>query len=215
MSSRDAPQTTLKTLMGDITTLEVDAVVNAANRTLMGGGGVDGAIHRVGGPSIKDECRQIVSERGPLPTGEAVITGAGRLPARYVIHTVGPIWNEAKPEQGVDLLASCYRESMNLAVINDCRTIAFPCISTGAYGFPTGLAASTAMNTVRDWISENPGGLSEITLVCFDSSNFNLYRAGLAQPRDLETTNEESSSQPSMNFESDVTEMRDSYREPE
>ncbi|MEX1092676.1 MAG: macro domain-containing protein, partial [Acidimicrobiia bacterium] len=131
-------------------------------------------------PSILDECRRIVSERGPLPTGEAVITGAGELPARHVIHTVGPIWNEAKPDQGVDLLESCYRESMNVAVLNDCRTIAFPCISTGAYGFPTGLAAATAIVTVKDWISNNPGELSEVTFVCFDSSSFRLYEARLA-----------------------------------
>lgn len=145
----------------------------------MGGGGVDGAIHRVGGPSIRDECQQIVSERGPLNTGEAVITGAGHLPSRHVIHTVGPIWNEAKATEGIDLLASCYEESMNLAAMNDCRTIAFPSISTGAYGFPIGLAASTAINTVRDWISNQPVALSEITFVCFDSSNYHLYRAGL------------------------------------
>lgn len=183
-------ETSLKALMGDITELEVDAVVNAANRALMGGGGVDGAIHRVGGPAIQEECRQIVAERGPLNAGEAVITGAGQLPAQQVIHTVGPIWNEAKPEQGASLLASCYRESMTLAAANDCRTIAFPCISTGVYRFPTGLAAATALDTVRDWISDKPGELAEVTFVCFSSSSYHLYRAGLAsdegrQPQEL------------------------------
>ncbi len=171
----------MNAFMGDITTLELDAVINAANRVLMGGGGVDGAIHRVGGPSILEECQQIVSERGPLNPGEAVITGAGRLPSQHVIHTVGPMWNETKPELGIDLLASCYRESMNLAATNECRTIAFPCISTGVYGFPTGLAATTAITTVKDWINNRPGELSEVIFVCFDSSNFHLYRAGLAR----------------------------------
>ncbi len=180
MSNQDAPETTVKALLGDITKLEVDAVINAANRALMGGGGVDGAIHRVGGPSILDECRRIISERGPLRTGEAVITGAGELPSRHVIHTVGPIWNETKAEQGVEHLASCYRESMNVAALHDCRTIAFPCISTGAYGFPNGLAARTAIGTVKDWISNRPGELTEIIFVCFNSSDFSLYKAGLA-----------------------------------
>mgnify|MGYP002623981319 CR=1 FL=1 len=178
------PETTLKVILGDITELEVDAIVNAANRALAGGGGVDGAIHRVGGPSILEECQRIISERVVLNTGEAVITGAGALPSRYVIHTVGPVWNDAKPEEGIDLLASCYRESLQLAAANDCETIAFPSISTGAYRFPSGLAASTAVGTVRDWISIHPGDLSEITFVCFNPSDLRLYQAQLARDRE-------------------------------
>lgn len=180
MTSGDAPSaTSLHLRLGDITSLEVDAVVNAANSSLMGGGGVDGAIHRAGGPAIRAECARMVSERGPLGVGEAVITGAGSLPARHVIHTVGPIWHEVTPEEGVRLLASCYRESLERAKANDCATIAFPCISTGAYGFPVGLAATTALKTVRDWVDQNPGELSEVSFVCYDSMNYHLYQAGL------------------------------------
>ncbi|MEX1092567.1 MAG: O-acetyl-ADP-ribose deacetylase [Acidimicrobiia bacterium] len=171
--------TSLQAQMGDITKIEVDALVNAANTSLIGGGGVDGAIHREGGDSIRSECQEIVAAQGPLEVGQAVITGAGRLPARYVIHTVGPIWHEVAPEEGTRLLASCYSESLGLAVANDCETVAFPCISTGAYGFPIGLAATTAIRTVQKWVAARPGELSEVLFVCFDSSNLHLYRAGL------------------------------------
>jgi O-acetyl-ADP-ribose deacetylase (regulator of RNase III) len=172
--------TVLRAIEGDITKLEVDAIVNAANPSLMGGGGVDGAIHRQGGASIRAECQKIVVERGPLPTGQAVITGAGALPARHVIHTVGPIWSETGPAEGVELLASCYRHSLDLAAEHGCRTVAFPCISTGAYGFPTDLAADTAIEAVREWVARHPGAVEEVTFVCFDQANLDLYRAGLA-----------------------------------
>ncbi len=164
-------------IQGDITVLAVDAIVNAANPGLLGGGGVDGAIHRAGGPSILAECREIVREQGPVPTGQAVITGAGRLPARNVIHTVGPIWHRVGPEDGVDLLASCYRNSLDLAMSNDCATVAMPNISTGVYGFPIHLAAVTAIQAVTGWFDDHPNGLAQVTFVCFDVENYELYRA--------------------------------------
>jgi O-acetyl-ADP-ribose deacetylase len=175
-----APPTALRVWMGDITRLEVDAIVNAANSSLMGGGGVDGSIHREGGPSIRAECQRIVAEHGPLNVGEAVVTGAGRLPASHVIHTVGPIWHEVSPEEGGRLLASCYRSCLDVARASGVATIAFPAISTGAYGFPVGLAASTALKTVKGWIADQHGALAEVTFVCYDSTNFYLYRAGVA-----------------------------------
>lgn len=140
-------------LQGDITKLEVDAIVNAANSSLMGGGGVDGAIHRAGGPQILAECRNIVARQGRCATGEAVITSGGNLPARYVIHTVGPVWhggntNEAK------LLQNAYSNSLKLAVENGIETIAFPNISTGVYGFPKENAAEIAIQTVTEFLSE-------------------------------------------------------------
>lgn len=171
--------TVLRAIEGDITRLEVDAIVNAANPSLMGGGGVDGAIHRRGGASIRAECQKIVVEKGPLPTGQAVITGAGALPARHVIHTVGPIWFETGPAEGPELLASCYRQSLDLAAEHGCRTVAFPCISTGAYGFPADLAAVTAIEAVREWVGLHPGAIDEVVFVCFDQANLDLYRAGL------------------------------------
>ena len=171
--------TTITVVQGDITRLQVDAIVNAANSSLMGGGGVDGAIHRVGGNSILAECREIVRERGALPTGEAVITGAGRLPARHVIHTVGPIWHRVGPEEAVERLASCYRNSLDLAASNKCMTVAFPNISTGVYGFPLQLAAVTAIDAVAGWVANRPDGVTEVTFVCFDPENYDLYRAEL------------------------------------
>ncbi len=140
---------------------------------------MNGAIHAIGGPTILAECQAIVRERGPLTTGQAAITGAGLLPARHVIHTVGPIWDRVEPDEGVDLLASCYRASLDLAVANDCSTVAFPNISTGIYGFPLGLAAETAVRAVTRWIEERPDDLSRVTFVCFDPDNYDLYRAAL------------------------------------
>ncbi|MGH8914987.1 MAG: O-acetyl-ADP-ribose deacetylase, partial [Acidimicrobiia bacterium] len=141
--------TRLEAIQADITTIEVDAIVNAANSSLMGGGGVDGAIHRAGGPAILAACREIVAKQGGLATGEAVITTAGDLPARHVIHTVGPIWGTVSEDEAVTLLASCYRNSLDLARSAKCRTVAFPNISTGVYRFPKELAARTAVAEVE------------------------------------------------------------------
>ena len=128
--------TRLEAIQGDITTVDADIIVNAANSSLMGGGGVDGAIHRAGGPTILAECKQIVTQQGQLPTGRAVITTAGKLPARHVVHTVGPIWGSVTEDEAVELLASCYRSSLDLARDVEARSVAFPSISTGVYRFP-------------------------------------------------------------------------------
>lgn len=165
-------KTTLTT--ADITQLDVDAIVNAANSRLAGGGGVDGAIHRAGGPIILEECQAWVSEHGHLPTGEAMITTAGKMPARHVIHTVGPVWSEHDGETARSLLADCYRNSLQLALDNECRTVGFPNISTGVYGFPKRAAAETAVATVGDWVEQNPG-LEEIFFACFDERNASIY----------------------------------------
>ena len=160
----------IKLIKGDITKLDVDAIVNAANSSLMGGGGVDGAIHRVGGSAILDECRKIVARQGGCKTGEAVITTGGKLPAKFVIHTVGPVWNGGKngePEK----LASCYINSLQLAVINECESVAFPNISTGIYGYPKRQAAQTAVNTVSGFLSKN-SKIEKIVFVCFDEENY-------------------------------------------
>jgi O-acetyl-ADP-ribose deacetylase (regulator of RNase III) len=166
--------TSITATHGDITTFTVDAIVNAANPQLAGGGGVDGAIHRAGGPSILEECRRWVSKHGILPTGEAMITGAGDLPARHVIHTVGPVWGRHEGDEARALLASCYRNSLDLALANECHSVAFPNISTGVYGFPKDLAAKTAVEAVKDWTTgESP--VDEILFVCFDAENLGLY----------------------------------------
>lgn len=162
-------------IKGDITKVEVDAIVNAANSSLLGGGGVDGAIHRAGGPQILEECRQIRARQGGCSTGEAVITTAGRLPARYVIHTVGPVWNGGG--QGEEaLLANAYLNSLKLALAKDCRTIAFPNISTGVYRFPPGRAARVVHGVVSRFLEEHPDALQNIYFVCFDEENYRLYR---------------------------------------
>lgn len=155
--------------------MEVDAIVNAANRELIPGGGVDGAIHAAGGPSIAQATRQIRRERGDLDTGDAVITTAGELPARYVIHTAGPIWGEMSEYEAVQRLAACYHNSLDLASANNCRGIAFPNISTGVYGFPLRLAAETATGAVETWVESNPGGVEEVVFVCFNEENQSLY----------------------------------------
>lgn len=169
--------TRLETILADITTVDVDVIVNAANTSLMGGGGVDGAIHAAGGPAILEECKAIVARRGPLPPGEAVITTAGRLPARYVVHTVGPIWGTMPEGDAVATLASCYRSSLDLAKEASAATIAFPNISTGVYGFPKDLAAETAVGAVRDWVGQDQDVLDGVIFVCFGPDNLDLYRA--------------------------------------
>lgn len=155
---------------GDITKLSVDAIVNAANHTLLGGGGVDGAIHRAGGNSILEECKKI----GGCETGKAVITTAGKLPAKAVIHTVGPIWNGG--EHGEEKqLSNCYIHAIKLAVKHDLKTIAFPNISTGVYRFPKKQAAAIAIKTVKEQLKEH-ASIEKVIFVCFDMENYLLYQ---------------------------------------
>ena len=164
----------LEVLKGDITTLEVDAIVNAANSSLMGGGGVDGAIHRAGGKQILEECKEIVAEHGPCPTGKAVITTAGKMPAKYVIHTVGPVWYGGKDNEE-EKLADCYTNSLELASETNCESVAFPNISTGVYHFPKEKAAEIAVKSVRKFLSQNEQ-IKEVIFACFDEENFNLTK---------------------------------------
>ncbi len=162
-------------LVGDITQQQVDAVVNAANSTLLGGGGVDGAIHRAGGPDIVAACRELRRTRYPdgLPTGEAVITTAGRMPAQHVIHTVGPVYGAAG-EQAADLLAACYRNALLLAVQHTLTTLAFPAISTGVYGYPREEAAAVASRAIADLLAAN-ASLKEIHLVFFARQDADIF----------------------------------------
>lgn len=164
----------IKLLQGDITNLEIDAIVNAANSSLLGGGGVDGAIHRAGGPAILKECLKIKDRQGGCPAGEAVITTGGNLPAKFVIHTVGPVWDAAKRPEMELLLSNCYRNSLKLAELNLIKTIAFPNISTGVYRFPKPLAAQIAIDTVRRFLDEGPL-IENVTFVCFDIENYQIY----------------------------------------
>ena len=162
-------------VQNDITRLAVDAIVNAANSSLLGGGGVDGAIHRAAGPGLLEECRPL----GGCPTGQARLTGGYRLPARYVIHTVGPIWHGG--EQGeAELLADCYRNSLALAVNHGCSSIAFPSISTGAYRFPLAQACRIALATVRAFLGGAPG-LQKVIFVCFSAMDRSEYQRALAE----------------------------------
>ena len=163
----------IEVVEGDITRLDVDAVVNAANESLLGGGGVDGAIHRAAGPRLLEECRGL----GGCPTGEARITGAYDLPARYVVHTVGPVWRGG--DRGEDgLLESCYRESLRLAAEHGARTIAFPAISTGVYRFPVARAAGIAVRTVTAGLAEHPS-VRRVVLCCFDAQTAGVFREAL------------------------------------
>lgn len=169
--------TTLRLVLGDITEQAVDAIVNAANSSLMGGGGVDGAIHRRGGPQIKAECKVIVAEHGQLATGNAVITTAGNLPAKHVIHTVGPVWHGTGAAGEHGLLERCYRQSLGLAKKHGLRTIAFPSISTGAYRFPIDRAAFVALNGVVRWVVDNEGALDAVSFVLFSAADLAVYEA--------------------------------------
>lgn len=162
---------------GDITRESTDAIVNAANSGLLGGGGVDGAIHRAGGPSILEECKQIRSMQGQCAPGNAVITGGGNLKAKYVIHTVGPIWRNGSTNEA-ETLANAYRNSLLLAADYEVRTIAFPSISTGAYGYPVHDAAQVALNTVAEFCKSNTD-MQEIRFVLFDEFAFRAYESAL------------------------------------
>jgi O-acetyl-ADP-ribose deacetylase (regulator of RNase III) len=162
----------IKIIKGDITNAQVDAIVNAANSSLMGGGGVDGAIHRAGGPVILDECRKIIASQGTCRTGEAVITTAGNLSAKYVIHTVGPVWNSGINNEQTQL-AACYVNSLKLAVEKNCKTIAFPNISTGIYRFPKQLAAEISLSAVNTFLATT-GRVEEILFICFDEENYQI-----------------------------------------
>ena len=166
----------IELVLGNITTQTVDAIVNAANESLMGGGGVDGAIHNAAGKELLKECMKISKERRPLvpcPTGDAVITGAGKLPAKFVIHTVGPIWHGGTRGEA-ELLASCYKKSLLLAQKNGIESIAFPNISTGVYGYPKEKAAGIAINTVKNTLPAVPA-IKQVVFVCFDQKNYSLY----------------------------------------
>lgn len=170
-------KTRLSLLQGDITLQQTDAVVNAANSGLMGGGGVDGAIHRAGGPAILDECKQIVARQGRLPTGKAVITTGGRLAARYVIHTVGPVWHGGHSGEPA-LLANAYTESLKLAVTKGLKSVAFPSISTGAYGYPVELAAEVALGAVIRFLQQDES-LQEVAFVLYDARTYRVYEQAL------------------------------------
>jgi O-acetyl-ADP-ribose deacetylase len=162
---------------GDITKIQVDAIVNAANTSLLGGGGVDGAIHRAGGSEILEACRKIVAKQGGCKVGEAVITTAGKLPAKYVIHTVGPVWNGGTNNE-TEKLAKCYLNALKLATENNCKTIAFPAISTGVYRFPKDKAAKIALNTIKEFLADD-SSIEKVILVSFDDENYKILEGEL------------------------------------
>ena len=173
-------QAKLRIIQGDITRQATDAIVNAANPGLMGGSGVDGAIHRAGGLTILEECKQIVARQGRLPTGKAVITTGGNLKAKYVIHTVGPIWhggNKGEPE----LLASAYQQSLKIAAEKNINSVSFPSISTGAYGYPIGQASEIALDAVITFLSQRTASLREVVFILFDSRTLGVYSSALRE----------------------------------
>lgn len=163
----------LEIIKGDITKMTVDVIVNAAKASLMGGGGVDGAIHFAGGEDILNDCTKIVAKQGKCETGKAVITTAGKLNAKFVIHTVGPIWRGGNNNEAANL-TNCYKNSLQLAIDNNCKTIAFPCISTGAYRYPINEASKIAVNTILEFISSSDK-IEKVSIVCFDDENFDSY----------------------------------------
>ncbi len=171
-------KTKLTLVQGDITQQKTDAIVNAANKSLLGGGGVDGAIHRAGGKQILEECIKIREKQGGCETGEAVITTGGNLPAGYVIHTVGPIWRGGSRSEP-DLLANCYRNSLKLAVENDIKTISFPSISTGVYGYPVEKAAPVALKSVMEFL-QSDDSLDEIVFVLYDRPTYQAYEEAVS-----------------------------------
>jgi len=167
----------IESLKADITTVAIDAIVNAANEGLWGGGGVDGAIHLAAGPALDEECRDIRDRDGGCPTGKAVSTGPGRLRCRRIIHTVGPVWSGGDRGEAA-FLASCYRESLEIAKREGLRSVAFPNISTGVYGFPKREAAEIALRSVGEWLERNEG-VDRVVFVCFDDENLAIYREKL------------------------------------
>jgi O-acetyl-ADP-ribose deacetylase (regulator of RNase III) len=176
--SRSFGESLLEIVQGDLTAQAVDAIVNAANSTLLGGGGVDGAIHRGGGPSILEECRVIRAARGLLPPGEAVLTTAGRLPARHVIHTVGPVWSGGQRGEPATL-ARCCRASLDLAARHALASVAFPSISTGAYGYPIEAAAPVALGTIAEVLRAGGSSVRRVRCVLFSRSDLAAYRRAL------------------------------------
>jgi O-acetyl-ADP-ribose deacetylase (regulator of RNase III) len=172
----DGARLTLR--QGDVTNESTDAIVNAANPGLMGGGGVDGAIHRAGGPAILDECLKIVASQGRLPPGKAVITSGGRLKARYVIHTVGPIWHGGNDGEA-DVLASAYTESLKLAAAHNLNSISFPSISTGAYGYPIAGAARVALQAVISYLEETTSSVRQVVFVLYGGPALAMYQETL------------------------------------
>lgn len=172
--------TTISLHQGDITRENVDAIVNAANSSLMGGGGVDGAIHRAAGPAVLEECKQIRAVQGQCAPGDAVITGGGKLKAQYIIHTVGPIWRNGNTNEK-QTLSNAYQNSLQLAIDNEISTIAFPSISTGAYGYPVAEAAQVAIAAVKSVVEQmdKSGQLKQVRFVLFDSFTFEAYKKAL------------------------------------
>lgn len=174
---------------GDITHVQVDAIVNAANSGLLGGGGVDGAIHRAAGPALLEMCRKIRDEQGPCPAGEAVITRAGDLAAQFVIHTVGPVWQgggQGEPE----LLARCHERCLELALESGCTSIAFPAISTGAYGYPVAEAATVAIETVRSWLAEREVSMT-VRFVLYSAASYRVFYQHLSRSAERQSTDAE------------------------
>jgi O-acetyl-ADP-ribose deacetylase len=169
----------LSFLKGDITRQETDAIVNAANSGLMGGGGVDGAIHRAGGPAILEECKIIIVRQGRLPTGQAVITTAGKMKAKHVIHTVGPVWRGGGAGEA-ELLSSAYRESLKLAAENRLSSVSFPSISTGVYGYPVAEAAVVALKAVKEFLSVETS-IKNVVFVLFDDRTYEVYRKAASE----------------------------------
>ena len=179
MKKQIIKETALELIQGDITQADVDAIVNAANSELIGGGGVDGAIRRAGGDEIEKACADIRRREGGCPTGKAVITTGGNLHANFVIHTVGPVWeggNSGEPE----LLASCYQESLRLAVENGVRSVAFPSISTGIFGYPTEKAAVVALTAVKGFVEQDQPALAAIQFILFDDVTYTCYEDALS-----------------------------------
>jgi len=161
----------IELIQDDITKLEVDAIVNAANKSLLGGGGVDGAIHSAAGSELLEECKTL----NGCETGEAKITKGYRLPSKFVIHTVGPVWHGGQSNES-ELLTNCYKNSLKLALENNIKTIAFPNISTGVYGFPKDKAAEIAIKTVTGFLNQNNNRIEKVYFVCFDNENYSLYK---------------------------------------
>jgi len=176
-TTRDFGRGRVELVQGDITRELLDAIVNAANSGLMGGGGVDGAIHNAGGPAIRQECREIIDRQGPLPAGEAVLTSGGRMAARHVIHTVGPVWRGGGHDEA-ETLARCYRKSLELAAARGLSSVAFPAISTGVYGYPVDQAAGVALSTVREVLRAG-SPVSLVRCVLFSEEDFEIYRRTL------------------------------------